>query len=59
MSDEHIACDRCGRLRSADPPAVAITWVTDRRDARPVWICPDCARRHVREIEGKLSPDYW
>jgi hypothetical protein len=23
------------------------------------WLCPDCARRHVRDIEGKLPDEYW
>jgi hypothetical protein len=23
------------------------------------WLCPDCARQHVRDIEGKLPDEYW
>ena len=23
------------------------------------WLCPECARRHVREIEAKLAPEWW
>jgi hypothetical protein len=29
----------------------------DRRGQR--WLCPACARQHVRDIEGKLPAEYW
>ena len=51
-------CSRCGRPRPDDQRA-ALTWVTehDRRGVR--WLCPDCARTHVRDIESKLDQDWW
>ncbi|SDD88667.1 hypothetical protein [Actinokineospora iranica] len=49
-------CSLCGRARADDPPADALAWA---REPGPRWLCPACARRHVRDIEGKLPPEYW
>jgi hypothetical protein len=54
----------CGRAGS--PAEVALGWVLSR-PPRPVGstaaaeetttaLCPDCARRHVRDIEARLEP---
>ncbi len=52
-------CSRCGRSRADAPPAEALAW-TLTNDARgQSWLCPTCARTHVRDIEGKLPDEYW
>ncbi|MEU0795984.1 hypothetical protein ABZ342_38490 [Amycolatopsis sp. NPDC005961] len=57
---EAVACVRCGRTRGADEdPATALAWVSSRERGGLRWLCPDCARRHVRDIEGKLPDEYW
>ncbi|MDN5917738.1 MAG: hypothetical protein L0I76_22010 [Pseudonocardia sp.] len=38
----------------------ALTWVRERDDHdRERWLCPACARRHVRDIETKLAHEWW
>ncbi|GAA4546695.1 hypothetical protein [Amycolatopsis samaneae] len=57
---EPVVCHRCGRTRQdADDPAEALSWVCDRDRGTPRWLCPGCAREHVRDIEGKLPDEYW
>jgi len=52
-------CRHCDAVRDADV-ADAIAWVGERDpDGREHWLCPACARRHVRDIEAKLSPEWW
>jgi hypothetical protein len=41
------------------PPIVALAWVLENTPRGQVWLCPDCARNHVRDIEGKLPDEYW
>jgi hypothetical protein len=57
---DRAACTRCGRTRSADDaPAAALAWVSTRERGVLRWLCPDCARQHVRDIEAKLPDEYW
>ena len=57
---EPAVCGMCGRTRAGDEdPSVALAWVSTRERGALRWLCPDCARRHVRDIEGKLPDDYW
>ncbi|MGW5723235.1 hypothetical protein ACWEVP_44190 [Amycolatopsis sp. NPDC003865] len=57
---EPVVCTRCGRTRAADEdPAGALAWVASRERGALRWLCPDCARQHVRDIEGKLPDEYW
>ncbi|GAA5117417.1 hypothetical protein GCM10023320_19720 [Pseudonocardia adelaidensis] len=52
-------CRHCGATRDQDA-ASAVTWVRERDpDGREHWLCPDCVRRHVRDIEAKLSHEWW
>jgi rubredoxin len=52
-------CRHCGAPRDADA-ASAVAWVRERDpDGREHWLCPDCARRHVRDIEAKLPHEWW
>jgi transposase len=53
-------CSRCGANREAEQdPALLLAWVSEREDGVPRWLCPRCAREHVRDIEGKLPAEYW
>ncbi|MDN5930223.1 MAG: acetyltransferase [Pseudonocardia sp.] len=50
------ACLRCGAPRDpADPE-----WAVLRDPGEQArWLCPACARRHVRDIEAKLDAEWW
>lgn len=52
-------CVVCGAERDPrDPDSLA--WSVEREADGPVrWLCPPCVRRHVRDIEAKLAPDWW
>ncbi len=53
------ACLRCAAVRDPVDPA-ALEWACERTPGGDVtWLCPDCARRHVRDIEAKLPPGWW
>lgn len=52
------ACSVCGRERDA-ANADALAWVHEPGPDGGRWICPDCARRHLRDIEAKLAPEWW
>ena len=47
-------CALCG----AEHHPAALAWLCEP-GPEPRWLCPDCARRHVREIEAKLAPEWW
>ncbi len=57
-------CALCGRAVrpevDGDPP---LGWCADHGpddDPDAVrYICPECTRRHVREIEAKLGHEWW
>lgn len=53
-------CSRCGRGRDqAADPVDALAWVRESEGDAVRWLCPQCARAHVRDIEGKLPAEYW
>lgn len=54
-----VTCSRCGRSRADAPPSEALAWVHEKDQDRESWLCPTCARSHVRDIEGKLPAEYW
>ena len=57
---QSVACSRCGDRREADEdPVRALAWVADRDSGPLRWLCPGCARDHIRDIEGKLPSEYW
>jgi rubredoxin len=52
-------CRLCGVARDEAAPS-ALAWARERDpDGRESWLCPDCARRHVRDIEAKLPHEWW
>ncbi|WP_086826599.1 hypothetical protein [Allokutzneria sp. NRRL B-24872] len=58
--NEPVACHRCGTVRDLDgDPTAALAWVSDRDSGRTRWLCPACARTHVRDIESKLPSEWW
>lgn len=59
VGDATGLCSRCGRSKAAAAPVEALAWVSERRGERMSWLCPVCARAHVRDIEGKLPEEYW
>ena len=57
-SCRNCADDRDTAGDRADPAALA--WVRERDpDGRERWLCPSCARRHLRDIEAKLPHEWW
>lgn len=52
-------CAICGRSREGAPPLEALSWVSETDERGRRWLCPTCARTHVRDIEGKLPAEYW
>ena len=57
---EPVVCHRCGTARDPDgDPTAALAWVSDRDNGRTRWLCPTCARTHVRDIESKLPSEWW
>ncbi|HEX3786149.1 MAG TPA: hypothetical protein VHX38_41420 [Pseudonocardiaceae bacterium] len=55
-----VACTSCGQQRAADcAPFEAMAWSSERDRGVVRWLCPACARAHVRDIEGKLPVNYW
>lgn len=53
------ACGRCGTRRSGQDPLAALAWVHQPGERGALWLCPACARNHVRDIEGKLPGEWW
>ena len=52
-------CGTCGATAPADDASAVLTWSMAVERGRTTWTCPDCARRHVRSIEGKLDSEWW
>jgi rubredoxin len=58
------SCSRCGTLGNAPDDGVPddgvpAGWSFAVEDGRVCWLCPDCARRNIRAIEGKLPEEWW
>jgi hypothetical protein len=60
VAENLVACTRCGKPRAADcSPVEAMAWSFERERGVLRWLCPECSRAHVRDIEGKLPVEYW
>lgn len=55
---EEQRCRICGAVRDSTDPA-AITWTSERDGEEVRLLCPDCTRRHARDIESGLPAEYW
>lgn len=53
-------CSTCGTTEPCPEGGLPVGWSigTDDR-GRTTFLCLDCARTHLRAIEGKLPEEYW
>ena len=53
-------CSYCGTVADAPEGGLPEAWSmgTDDR-GRLEFLCAECARTHIRAIEGKLPEEYW
>jgi hypothetical protein len=51
------ACEVCDLPTPTDPPPV--DWSASFERGRRAWTCDVCLRRNIRNIEGKLDPQWW
>jgi hypothetical protein len=57
--DRTERCTWCGRIRHPDD-FDALAWSSEHDSQRQTrWLCPRCAREHIRDIEAKLPTDWW
>jgi hypothetical protein len=58
-----VTCAECAArpAEGSDPDVVPLGWMLERdtRTGRTTAVCPECARRHSRAIEGKLDQAWW
>ncbi|MET9126393.1 hypothetical protein [Streptomyces sp. NPDC004528] len=52
---QRIVCARCGT--SSDGPRP--TWTCSVENGSRHYFCDDCARTHLRAIEGRLDSAWW
>ncbi|NMH99380.1 hypothetical protein [Pseudonocardia acidicola] len=53
------SCQLCGGTRDTTDPA-APAWARERDEHGATrWLCPECARRHARDIEARLPVEWW
>lgn len=54
------SCYRCGKVKeSVADPLDLLAWTAERDGGAMKWLCHECSKAHVRDIEGKLPADYW
>ncbi|MFI1014034.1 hypothetical protein [Streptomyces sp. NPDC020965] len=52
---EGTVCSRCGKVaEEASPP-----WTCSMENGTRHYFCDDCARAHLRAIEGRLDSAWW
>ncbi|MGW1704077.1 hypothetical protein ACWCP8_00610 [Streptomyces sp. NPDC002206] len=52
-----VVCARCGT--AADSEYAPPTWVCSVENGRRQYFCDNCARSHIRAIEGRLDSPWW
>lgn len=58
MNDDQT-CRMCGAVRNPADPA-SLAWSSERDEGdRQRLLCPNCTRRHARDIETGLPAEYW
>ncbi|MCP9206264.1 hypothetical protein [Streptomyces cucumeris] len=50
-----LVCARCGAQADGTPP----TWTCSVENGARRYFCDDCARAHLRAIEGRLDSPWW
>jgi hypothetical protein len=53
------ACSYCGTTADAPEDGVPDGWSFAIEGKRTTYQCPDCVRRNIRAIEGKLPEEWW
>ncbi|MDJ0384392.1 hypothetical protein [Streptomyces sp. G-G2] len=51
-----VTCAHCG---ARQPDGAPPTWTCSMENGSRQYLCHDCARAHIRSIEGKLDPTWW
>ena len=51
------SCAYCGQAAPGD--SLPLTWATSIENGRQLVYCEQCAREHVRGIEGRLDNEWW
>ncbi|MET8284072.1 MULTISPECIES: hypothetical protein [Streptomyces] len=52
---QRIACARCGTPADGPQP----TWTCSVENGSRHYFCDNCARAHLRAIEGRLDSAWW
>lgn len=56
--DPPSTCASCAT--PAEDPGSVLTWTLEvEDDGSHRWVCPDCSRDHVRDIEARLDLESW
>jgi hypothetical protein len=55
---EHT-CRRCGTTGAAPDDGLPEGWSLDATGRRTAFLCGGCTRAHVRDIEARLSEEWW
>lgn len=56
-SEPPSSCHLCAA--TPEDELAVLTWTLDSSGDRWTWICPPCSRDHVRDIEARLSAEWW
>jgi protein-arginine kinase activator protein McsA len=54
-SGQSTTCARCDTAAERLP----LTWTCSVENGTRVYFCEQCARRHLRSIEGRLDSAWW
>lgn len=55
-SEQPVVCALCGTTAPAPPP---LSWICSVEDGQRKYFCENCARTHIRAIEGRLDSSWW
>ena len=56
---EQRSCSLCGTTVEVEDGGIPAGWSFSVEKGRVTHQCPDCVRRNVRAIEGKLPEEWW
>lgn len=54
-----VACNLCSTMTDCAENSIPPGWTFTYENKRITWTCPDCSRRNIRAIEGKLPEEWW
>lgn len=58
-TEELVFCRLCHKSTEPAPGCVPLGWTVDLSQGDVKYLCRDCARRNLREIESKLGEEWW